>query len=57
MTFLIIGPSLLEVRPSTKNLPDFLENPEKSGTPRSLILPSVPEFYRNSEKPIKFWYT
>ena len=55
--FLSLAPSLLEVRPYTKNLPDFLENPENSGTPKSLLLPSVPDYFKNPEKPIKIWYT
>ena len=55
--FLLLVRPHLEVRPSTKNLPDFLENPENSGTPRSFILPSVPEGFKNPENPIKFWYT
>ena len=55
--FLLLAPPPPEVRPSTKNLPDFLENPGKSGTSRSLILPSVPDFFKRPEKPIKFWYT
>ena len=46
-----------EVRPSTKNLPDFLENPENSSTRRSFILPSVPDYFENPENPIEFWCT
>ena len=55
--FLLLAPPPLEVRPSTKNLPDFLENPENSGTPKNLIIKSVLDYFKNPEKPIKIWYT
>ena len=52
-----MAPFLLEVRPSTKNIPDFLENPDNSSTPKNLIHPSVPDYFENPKKPIKLWYT